>query len=218
MAISTSAPDEKDGVNDNDSLTETDNVIMLSGYPFYVNGPDPKAIAAVADNTRLDLEKACGSALKAVDRMGSSAIDGIAGTPVCDLIVQLSPWPMTDDAKAKLAEMGYSFEGTPPHDPQDEWFFGGKAKPGHLGRVVMHTVPEGSDFVSDMKAFVEYVNSHPDAFKQYNDVKLEGARFMASCPDEDGKLLGYKKKKKEVCDQVKMEAIEWWKTESLKRE
>lgn len=216
MSTSTDTPDRNDG--DRGVLTETKDVIMLSGYPFFVNGPDPKDVVAVAERTRHDLEKACGSQLKAVDRMGSSAIDGIAGTPVCDLLVQLSPWPMTDDAKARLTEAGYTFEGSAPHDPQDEWFFGGKGKPGHLGRVVLHTVPEGSDFVSDMKAFVAYVNSHPDAFKRYNEVKVEGARLMSAGPEEDGKLIGYKRKKADVCDQIKREAVEWWKTECKNRE
>lgn len=183
---------------------------MLSGYPFYVNGPDPKAIAEVAEKTRAVLEQACGDQLKAVDRMGSSAIDGIAGTPVCDILAQLSPWPMTEDAKKRMTEAGYEFKGNAPHDPRDEWFWGGDGKPGHVGRVVLHTVPQGSEFVRDMKAFVEYVNNHPNAFQRYNDVKVEGAVLMSKSSEEEGRLLGYKKKKADVCDAIKREAIEWW--------
>eukprot|EP00566_Odontella_aurita_P023413 CAMPEP_0113534008 /NCGR_PEP_ID=MMETSP0015_2-20120614/4928_1 /TAXON_ID=2838 /ORGANISM="Odontella" /LENGTH=210 /DNA_ID=CAMNT_0000433137 /DNA_START=133 /DNA_END=765 /DNA_ORIENTATION=+ /assembly_acc=CAM_ASM_000160 len=205
MPISTSAPGRP---------AEDGEVIMLSGYPFYVSGPNPEKVAAVAEEVGRVLRDACGDQLKAVDRMGSSAIDGIAGTPVCDVLAQLSPWPMADDAKERLIEIGFTFQGSAPHDPQDEWFFGGKGEPGHLGRVVLHTVPEGSQFVSDMKAFVEYVKYHPEAFKRYNDVKVEGARVMAEGgPGVDGQMLGYKKKKNDVCNEIRREAIEWWKRE-----
>ena len=187
-----------------------EDIIMLSGYPFYLRGPDPKAIAGIADKTRAVLESTCGTQLKSVDLMGSSAIDGLAGTPVCDIIAQFSPWPMSEAAKEKMAIAGYEFRGTAMHDAQDEWFWGGEGKPGHLGRVALHIVPEGSKFVRDMKAFVEYVEAHPDAFQEYNDVKVEGAKLMLKSSEEDGRLLGYKMKKADVCNKIKAEAIEWW--------
>jgi len=205
--MSSSAPSSSvDNKNNNEK-----DVIMLSGYPFYMNGPDPKAIAAVADKTRISLESILGAnKLKSFNRMGSSAIDGIAGTPVCDLLVEISPWPMSNDDKEKMALSGYEYKGTSPHDAQDEWFWGGDGKPGHLGRIVLHTIPEGSEFRRDMKAFVEYVNTHPDAFRRYNDAKMEGAKLMSQSSEEDGRLIGYKMKKAEVCNQIKKEAIEWW--------
>lgn len=189
-----------------------DLIIMLSGYPFYINGPDPESVKQVAEKAASILQDACGDHLVSVNRMGSSAIDGIAGTPVCDLIVELSPWPMTKTAKARMENAGYTCQGIAPHDSQDEWFWGGDGEPGHLGRVVLHTVPEGSDFVRDMKAFVEYVNSHPDAFQRYNNVKVEGAMLMSKSSEEEGRLIGYKKKKSNVCNEIKREAIEWWNT------
>lgn len=189
-----------------------EKIIMLSGYPFYVNGPDPKALQEIAAKTKTVLQEICGDQLKSVDRMGSSAIDGIAGTPVCDVIAQLSPWPMTELEKKQMAQAGFEFKGNAPHDPKDEWFFGGALEPGHLGRVVLHTIPEGSEFVQDMKAFVDYVNKHPDAFQRYNNVKVEGAVLMSKSSEEDGRLIGYKQKKAAVCKEIIQEAKEWWKT------
>eukprot|EP00548_Thalassiothrix_antarctica_P000712 CAMPEP_0194142634 /NCGR_PEP_ID=MMETSP0152-20130528/11861_1 /TAXON_ID=1049557 /ORGANISM="Thalassiothrix antarctica, Strain L6-D1" /LENGTH=207 /DNA_ID=CAMNT_0038841659 /DNA_START=180 /DNA_END=803 /DNA_ORIENTATION=+ len=185
-------------------------VIMLSGYPFYLRGADPKALAEVADKNRVLLESIFSSQMKSFNRMGSSTIDGLAGTPVCDIVVELSPWPMTDETKGKMAIAGYEYKGVGSHTSQDEWFFGGEGKPGHLGRVVLHTVPEGSEFVRDMNAFVEYVKTHPNAFQRYNDVKVKGAVCMSKKSMEDGKLLGYKREKAEVCDKIKEEAIDWW--------
>lgn len=192
----------------------SDDIIMLSGYPFYKNGPNPKDMQAVFEKTRAILQDVCGNDLVSIQRMGSSAIDGMAGTPVCDMLAQLSPWPMSDGHKEKLEKMGFEFQGSAPHAPEDEWFFGGEGEPGHLGRVVLHTVPKGSEFVRDMQAFVEYVNTHPEAFQRYNDVKLESAMLMEESEKEDGRLIGYKQKKQKVCDDIKREAIEWWKREN----
>ena len=197
--------------NDDVNKEESDDVIILSDYPFYINGPDPKQIAKVAEKVKSIMEDACGEQLRSINRMGSSAIDGIAGTPVCDMLAEVSPWPLSNEAKEKLAKVGYEFKGIAPHDKQDEWYWGGDGKPGHLGRVVLHTVPEGSEFVRDMKAFVAYVNTYADAFQRYNTVKVEGARLMLDRKEEEGRLIGYKMKKAEVCNDIKKEAIEWWK-------
>jgi hypothetical protein len=64
-----------------------------------------------------------------------------------------------------------------------------------------------------MKAFVEYVNSHPDAFQRYNDVndvKVEGAMLMSKSEEEEGRLIGYKMKRSDVCKEIMEEATEWW--------
>ena len=196
--------------SNNDNKEESD-VLILSDYPFYINGPDPNDIAKVAQKVKTIMEMACGDQLRSVNRMGSSAVDGISGTPVCDILAEVTPWPLSDEAKQKLAESGYECKGKAPHDDQDEWYWGGDGKPGHLGRVVLHTVPEGSEFVRDMQAFVKYVKSHPDAFDRYNKVKVEGARLMQESSEQEGRLIGYKMKKAEVCNDIKKEAIEWWK-------
>jgi hypothetical protein len=114
------------------SSEQEEEIIMLSGYPFYLKGPDPKAIEDVAKKAKKILEQACADQFMSVSRMGSSAIDGIAGTPVRDLLAQLSPWPMTEDAKAKMEKAGYEFKGNAPHFSKDEWFFGGDGEPGHF--------------------------------------------------------------------------------------
>ena len=208
-------PSSSSSNNNNPTVEKDDGIIMLSGYPFYVNGPDPQQIALVEAKVKATLEKALKDSehiIISFGRMGSSNIEGIAGTPVCDLLAQVSNWPLSDKVKAKLAEKGYECKGDAPHAPPggDEWFFGGDGEPGHLGRVVLHTVPEGSRFVQDMQAFVTYVNAHPDAFRRYNDVKVEGAKLMLESPEQEGRLLGYKAKKNGVCEEIKQEAIKWW--------
>jgi GrpB-like predicted nucleotidyltransferase (UPF0157 family) len=131
-------------------------------------------------------------------------------------MAQLDPWPMTDECKQRLqADFGYECQGMAHHAPHDEWFFGGDGAPGHLGRVVLHTVPKGSPFVQEMQAFVDYIKSHPDAFDRYNAVKVQGAKDMAQSNQEDGRLVGYKRKKANVCLAIKKEAMEWYQTKNM---
>ena len=52
---------------------------------------------------------------------------------------------------------------------------------------------------------------HADAFQRYNTVKVEGARLMLEREEQEGRLIGYKMKKAEVCNTLKKEAIAWWK-------
>jgi GrpB-like predicted nucleotidyltransferase (UPF0157 family) len=208
------------GVDDKDDDCE---IILLSGYPFYVHGPPPMEIEEVAAQVQTLLEQVCGEQLVHVSRMGSSAIPGLAGTPVCDILAELDPWPLTQTAKERLVAVGYECQGLAPHTEQDEWFFGGDAPPGHLGRVVLHTVPPGSPFVQEMQAFVLYVKSHPAAMQRYHTVKVQGARIMSlpTHKDDDddslqqpqqphGRLLAYKAQKASVCNDIKKEAMEWW--------
>jgi GrpB-like predicted nucleotidyltransferase (UPF0157 family) len=220
LAMSTSSeqrtilPEKQEDENENENDDANDGeIILLSGYPFYVNGPPPNAIAQVAAKVQTTLQQVCGEQLVDVMRMGSSAIDGLAGTPVCDMLAQLEPWPMSVEAKERLeADFGYECKGLAHHAPHDEWFFGGDGKPGHLGRVVLHTVPKGSPFVQEMRAFVDYVKSHRNALERYNTVKVQGAREMAASltQPEDNRLIGYKGKKADVCLAIKKEAMEWY--------
>jgi len=210
-AASTAPAHEHEHEHPQDDTTTNEDVIMLSGYPFYVHGVDPRAARSVFEKTRSVLRDTCGDQLVSAHRTGSSAIDGMAGTPVCDVVAEVSPWPLRGENRARLEAAGYICHGSAPHGTEhDEWYFGGDGKPGHLGRVVLHTVPEGAGFVRETRAFCAYVNSHPAAFERYHTVKVEGAVRMSNSAEEDGRLIGYKHQKAQVCAEIMHEAIGWW--------
>jgi len=202
---------------------EHGEILLLSGYPFYVQGPPQDVLAHVTAQVKANLIEACAAAAKdgdekpivvvAVDRFGSSAIPGMPGTPVCDVLAQISPWPLSDLAKRRLAKAGFDCQGISEHHAdggKDEWFFCGAGTPGHLGRAILHTVPAGHAFVWHMQAFVDYVKSHPDAYKRYADAKVKAARNVLLSKETYGRLSAYKVEKNVVCKQVKQEAIAWW--------
>lgn len=103
-------------------------------------------------------------------------------------------------------------------------------EPGDIGSCNVHMVrlcpgeEEGAakekqdrtrDFVLDMIAYVDYLNQNEDAFKQYADVKLEGADIViaaeANNSDEDGfqLLLKYKRHKGVVVNKL-IEEVKVW--------
>ena len=90
---------------------------------------------------------------------------------------------------------------------------------GHLGRDIVHFSRDGSDFCQDAMAYVEYCNSHPEA---YRDVKLEGAKLGLAKQQQNNKGGGggppphvvYKMHKHKVVRDI-MEKAKKWQRETL---
>eukprot|EP01059_Diplonema_ambulator_P023094 TRINITY_DN3849_c0_g1_i1.p1 TRINITY_DN3849_c0_g1~~TRINITY_DN3849_c0_g1_i1.p1 ORF type:complete len:221 (+),score=65.25 TRINITY_DN3849_c0_g1_i1:46-663(+) len=188
---------------------DANGMVMLGNYPFYFNGVPPDEARAVYEEHKARVEEILGDNVKRISRMGSSAIDGIAGTPVVDILVEVNSKPLKVCEVKKMEAAGYEFRGTAPHNEDDEWFFGGDSKPGHLGRVVIHTALYGCSYAQTLNAFVAYVKVTPSAFERYNSIKIEGARAMMSKHPDENPLLGYKDIKSTVCAQLLEEAKEW---------
>ena len=190
----------------------TSETIYLSGYPFMLKGADPEELRVVFEEGTAKVKEVIGDRFARSSRMGSSAIPGMPGTPVTDILVELKEWPLPEDVLEKLKEVGISFQGSPsPHYEQDQWFFGGEGKPGHLGRMVFHVVPENCSFANEMRAFVEYVTKTPHAFEAYSKIKLEGAKSHEG--EDDGRLIKYKYYKHDVVTKIQSEVKEWMKTQ-----
>eukprot|EP01064_Diplonema_japonicum_P009145 TRINITY_DN16604_c1_g1_i1.p1 TRINITY_DN16604_c1_g1~~TRINITY_DN16604_c1_g1_i1.p1 ORF type:complete len:217 (+),score=48.95 TRINITY_DN16604_c1_g1_i1:60-653(+) len=188
------------------------DVMMLGDYPFLPRGLEPEISKKVFLKTEVGITKALGSNIKRCSRMGSSAIPGMPGTPVTDVLVEVESFPLVEEELKAMAEAGYDYKGIAPHGDKDQWFFGGEGKPGHAGRVVVHVVQLGSTFACEMDAFIRYVKVTPSAFERYAIIKLEGARLHKDVSAENNPLIGYKNKKEKVCNEVRLEAIEWAKT------
>eukprot|EP00586_Coscinodiscus_wailesii_P005424 CAMPEP_0172486454 /NCGR_PEP_ID=MMETSP1066-20121228/15038_1 /TAXON_ID=671091 /ORGANISM="Coscinodiscus wailesii, Strain CCMP2513" /LENGTH=205 /DNA_ID=CAMNT_0013252423 /DNA_START=127 /DNA_END=744 /DNA_ORIENTATION=+ len=199
------------------NVSTSDETIFLGDYPFCLSGVDQSKLIPIFEKRATMVKELLGETQEEVhvSRMGSSAIPGIPGTPVCDILVEISRFPLSDEEVQKLTVGvgGWEFKGAAPHYKDDQWFFGGEegVKPGHLGRFVMHVVPKGCEFAAEMRGFVEYVVNTPDAFKRYADVKTEGAIIQAK-GDDPNPVLSYKKHKDDVVLALKKEMRAWLKS------
>jgi len=185
--------------------------------PFYSVQPTAE-IAAVYEKESARIVEALGEALRAGPmHMGSSAIRGMPGSPIVDVVVAVDQLPPPPEAIAALELAGYAYRGPAPHDSEDHWAMGGDGAKGHLGRVVLHITIPDSRFLRGARAFVDYCNSADgkEAFDAYAAVKIEGAALAGeqSAPGKgqgkDPRHITYKMHKGRVVQQVLAEAKAW---------
>ena len=185
-----------------------EEILQLGDYPFYMVQPSA-AMDDVFARHCSGVEHALnsgGNNVIEVVRIGSSAIRGMPGTPVVDMLAVVRHVPPTDSQRAALGAAGFPGPGTlTDHTAEDWWWFGGDAgaASGTLGRCVLHVVAGGNPWIAQAKAFVSFLNGSSEAsraaFGEYAEIKREGARLAAEHGAEGNKLSDYKRRKHDVC-------------------
>eukprot|EP00966_Prymnesium_polylepis_P070099 1629786-Prymnesium_polylepis.1 len=97
---------------------------MLGDYPFYSQQPTAMMDEVFAENEAR--VRACLGDTVTVHRIGSSAIRGMPGTPVIDMLAAVPIWPPSKEQLGSLAAEGFESKGMASHAPDDMWFFGGQ--------------------------------------------------------------------------------------------
>mmetsp|Transcript_10334 Transcript_10334/g.22500 ORF Transcript_10334/g.22500 Transcript_10334/m.22500 type:complete len:206 (-) Transcript_10334:54-671(-) len=186
------------------------DILWLGDYPFYTIQPTAEMDDAFERNSARVQAALGADQVVSISRIGSSAVVGMPGTPVVDMVAVCKAWPPTAAQVHALSDMGFDDHGLAPHAGEDRWFYGGDegAAPGTLGRSVVHVVREGNPWVAEAEAFVAYLSAVPEAFSAYRMVKLEGAR-LALEGREGMRLSEYKQRKHEVCMRVFRDAQIW---------
>ncbi len=193
----------------NDELTE--KVVMLGVYPFYINQAPYDQLLDSFDRNSERIHRALGEECIELIHIGSTAIKGMPGTPIVDIIaVCRSPNEPDNSQKILLENEGFIYQGEAPHTTGDFWFFGGdpNCKSGTIGRAVLHVVARGNSFIDESTAFVNYCNETPSAFDRYSKVKLEGAKLAVN-GEEGQKLSEYKVFKSNTVNEIMNEAKNW---------
>ena len=132
-------------------LASDGEVLMLGAYPFYTRQPTALMDEVFAVNEAR--VRSCLSDTAVVQRIGSSAIRGMPGIPVVDMLAAQPEWPPSQAQLAALAAAGFEAKGMAPHAADDMWFFGGDGPPG-VGHCVLHVVQTINPFVAESRAFV----------------------------------------------------------------
>eukprot|EP00308_Calcidiscus_leptoporus_P009838 CAMPEP_0119377720 /NCGR_PEP_ID=MMETSP1334-20130426/46334_1 /TAXON_ID=127549 /ORGANISM="Calcidiscus leptoporus, Strain RCC1130" /LENGTH=232 /DNA_ID=CAMNT_0007396725 /DNA_START=65 /DNA_END=763 /DNA_ORIENTATION=- len=192
------------------AMQASTDILWLGDYPFYTVQPTAGMDAAFARNSERVRAALGADEVLSISRVGSSAVVGMPGTPVVDMVAVCKAWPPTASQLDALNRAGFDDRGLAPHAEDDRWFYGGDegAAPGTLGRCVVHVVREGNPWTAEAEAFVAYVSAVPKAFAAYSEVKLEGARLAVN--GRDGmRLSEYKQRKHKVCMRVLREAQVW---------
>jgi GrpB-like predicted nucleotidyltransferase (UPF0157 family) len=194
-----------------------DDIVMLGVYPFHVKQAPFNQLLDSFDRYSECIYRALGEECLEIFHMGSTAIKGMPGTPIVDIIaVCRSPNEPNQSQKKRLENEGFAYQGEAPHTNGDFWFFGGDptSQPGTIGRAVLHVIAQGNPFIDENKAFVDYCNTIPSAFDRYAKVKLDGVK-LAINGEEGQKLSEYKVFKSNTVLEIMKEANKWAKTKAV---
>lgn len=138
--------------------------------------PHQREWSVLFDSEAARLRSALGDLPLAIEHVGSTAVEGLAAKPVLDILVLVGD---EDDARAcvePLEELGYEHRSDDP--VPDRYFL---AKGPSYGRTHYCSVtPRGSDTHRDQVDFRDYLRSHPEVAREYEQLKRE---LAAEHPD-----------------------------------
>ena len=145
--------------------TEDDRIELVQYNPDW---------PAVFEAEARRLRAACGSALIAVEHIGSTALPGLAAKPVLDVMLGVTRLEDADALVAPICALGYDYFGR--YVRSSRFFFVLRAN----GRRVIHAhgfVAGGPHWRRHL-FFRDHLRTHPQAAERYQSLKRElAARF-----------------------------------------
>jgi GrpB-like predicted nucleotidyltransferase (UPF0157 family) len=132
---------------------------------------DPRwSMLFVAEQAQL--RAACGSLPLRFEHIGGTSIPGMCAKPVLDILAGRPPEITARDCVPALTRCGYDHRGE-QGVPGREFFRRGMPRAYHV-----HLVEAGGRLWREYLAFRDYLRSHPDAARQFGDLKRTlAARF-----------------------------------------
>jgi GrpB-like predicted nucleotidyltransferase (UPF0157 family) len=124
----------------------------------------------------MEIRRAFGDRLRAVEHFGSTAVVGLAAKPVIDILVAPMEWPLARQDLRVLESLGYEHLGE-AGVPGREYF---RRRAGHATNLAV--VRWDSALWQDNTAVRDYLRSHPKAAASYARAKqqawADGARTL----------------------------------------
>lgn len=104
-----------------------------------------------------------------IDHVGSTAVRGLAGKPVIDLLVSLIEWEDADKVVVLLAELGYQPDSNT--DAGQCRFLEKEIDAGPIKAVHLHLTPPQSDWGNNMLVFRDELIADKDLATRYDTLK-----------------------------------------------
>lgn len=113
--------------------------------------------------------------IRRVEHFGSTAVPGLASKPIVDMLIEiLSHKAVVENILPILTSLGYDYFYRPELDelkpPYYDWFI--KRNSNGKRTHHLHMVKKGSKLWERLK-FRDYLRAHPEATKEYGDLKSE---------------------------------------------
>lgn len=112
--------------------------------------------------------KACRTWVTTVHHIGSTSVPGLAAKPILDIVPVAASPAMCAESISGMTELGYRYRGE--NGVPGRFYFDKVVE----GRTVVHAhmFPEGQTDVRKHLAFRDYLRTHPDAARAYEELKL----------------------------------------------
>ena len=133
-----------------------------------------------------EIEAALGDLILGVEHVGSTSVEGLSAKPCIDVDVIIEDYSVFADVVRKLEAIGYFHEGD--LGIRDREAFRYSDKP-HLLKHHLYVCPRNSRELHRHITFRDFLRSHPEAAKQYGQVKEQAARLY---PEDIEGYMAYK--------------------------
>jgi GrpB-like predicted nucleotidyltransferase (UPF0157 family) len=123
----------------------------------------PLWFAREADAVRREF----GSDARSIEHIGSTAVPGMAGKPLIDILVTVDDLAAGEAHVSGLEKLGYESLGE--YVAPDSRLF--VKQNGSVRFVNLHVFPARHPHVGEMLALRDYFREHPDAVREYSELK-----------------------------------------------
>ena len=133
-----------------------------------------------------EIEAALGDLILGIEHIGSTSVEGLSAKPCIDVDVIIEDYSVFADVVRKLEAIGYFHEGD--LGIRDREAFRYSDKP-HLLTHHLYVCPRHSRELHRHLTFRDFLRSHPEAAKQYGQVKERAAQLF---PEDIDNYIAYK--------------------------
>jgi GrpB-like predicted nucleotidyltransferase (UPF0157 family) len=145
------------------------------------------------------LRRIFGGQLVAIHHIGSTSVPGLAAKPIIDILIVIKDISLVDKYNQDMQSIGYEAKGENGISGRRFFQKGGDNRTHHV-----HIFEVASPEIERHLAFRDYLRSHPDAAKEYGDLKRKLAqRFPYD-------IESYIKGKECLVAQIEKQAVEWY--------
>ncbi|PBB04664.1 MULTISPECIES: GrpB family protein [Salimicrobium] len=144
------------------------------------------------------LRRIFGSEIIEMDHIGSTSVEGLIAKPVIDIMPVVKDIERIDDFNTAMIDIGYEPKGENGLPGRRYFQKGGDQRTHHI-----HFYKMGDSEVERHLAFRNYLRSHPEAVKEYGDLKKELAQNFPY--DIEAYING----KEQLVSKIDKKAIAW---------
>ena len=121
-----------------------------------------------------------------IEHVGSTSVQGLSAKPIIDIDIVIKDYSGLENVISALEKIGYQHEGNLGIAGREAFKYDGKE---HLRKHHLYVCPEDSPELKRHIAFRDYLQTHPDAVREYSRIKEEGAELY---PDDIDRYIEHK--------------------------